>query len=102
MNNDLNPQYEFRIVEEYDGYIVQVQTTNYNYGEDYGDYGWDNVINHPILKRYFHPSYASLSTAVADVRSYRGQDNVVWSEREEIQKSTSSTYKTQKDRYNEL
>ena len=90
MNNistPICPQYEFRIVEDVNGYEVEVETTNYNFGEDLGDYGWTNAHSHPRLSKYFHQSYASLSTAIAAVKKYRGETNVVWTENEEIEKA---------------
>lgn len=88
-STSINPQYEFQIIETVDGYEVEVETTNYNYGEDYGDYGWDNVYKHPILSKYFKPNYKSLSSAIAAVKKYRGETNVVWRETDEAIKNNT-------------
>lgn len=95
----IHPQYEFRIVEATKNtYIVEAETTNYNYGEDLADFGWTNAGMHPTLKYDFAQYYRSLDSAIYAVKHYRGEEIVVWQENNQ----PHNLNQTQKERLNSL
>lgn len=82
--------YKFRIVKRGFLYIVQERTTNYNYGERLGDYGWCNAAHEDELKQYFKESYMTLKGAKEAIKGYREgsyydeeDEEVIWEENDE-------------------
>lgn len=77
----IKPKYHFLIYHGREGgYEVRVTTLNYNYGEDYADFGEVLAANHPRLRNYFQETYATVGDAKAAIRRYRGNDKAVWEE----------------------
>lgn len=81
----MKTKYEFRIVVRGGYYIVQEQTTNYNYGERLGDFGWCDAYRECELQGYFRPSYHTLEGAKSAIRDFQvglsqTEDEVVWTE----------------------